>query len=61
MAVELRPGQTLSLDEMRSWAKVRLAPYKIPTALDVTTLPRNAMRKVLKLEVARRFRQDLKD
>ena len=32
-AVELRPGATLSLDDLQHWAKAQLAPYKIPRAL----------------------------
>ena len=56
-AVELRPGAGLSLGELQNWAKERLAPYKIPRALKpVGALPRNAMGKVTKPEVARLFK-----
>jgi malonyl-CoA/methylmalonyl-CoA synthetase len=52
-AVELRNGQTLSLADLQSWAKARLAPYKIPRDLrSLAALPRNAMGKVTKPEVA---------
>jgi malonyl-CoA/methylmalonyl-CoA synthetase len=55
-AVELRPGACLSLSDLQNWAKERLAPYKIPRALKpVDALPRNAMGKVTKPEVARLF------
>jgi malonyl-CoA/methylmalonyl-CoA synthetase len=55
-AVELRPNATLSLDELQRWAKAVLAPYKVPRALQpVTALPRNAMGKVVKPEVAALF------
>jgi malonyl-CoA/methylmalonyl-CoA synthetase len=55
-AAELRPGITLELDELREWARVRLAPYKIPKHLAcVDQLPRNAMGKVVKPEVATFF------
>jgi malonyl-CoA/methylmalonyl-CoA synthetase len=55
-AAELRPGVTLELDELKEWARSRLAPYKIPRALAcVVQLPRNAMGKVVKPEVARFF------
>lgn len=55
-AVELQPRTTLSLDELQPWAKARLAPYKIPRALQcVPALPRNAMGKILKPAVARLF------
>jgi malonyl-CoA/methylmalonyl-CoA synthetase len=56
-AVELRPGAALSLDELQRWAKTHLAPYKVPRALlPVEALPRNAMGKVLKPEVAGLFK-----
>jgi malonyl-CoA/methylmalonyl-CoA synthetase len=55
-AVELQPRTTLSLDELQPWAKARLAPYKIPRALQcVPALPRNAMGKILKPAVAALF------
>ncbi|XAR50655.1 Long-chain-fatty-acid--CoA ligase [Bertholletia excelsa] len=47
---ELRPA--LSLEELCSWAKDRLAPYKLPTRLFLwELLPRNAMGKVNKKEL----------
>lgn len=55
-AVELVTGGTLALGELRLWAKDRLAPYKVPAALRVVdSLPRNAMGKVVKPDVARLF------
>lgn len=55
-AAELRPGITLELDELKEWARARLAPYKIPKDLAcVAQLPRNAMGKVIKPEVATFF------
>jgi len=55
-AVELKPGALLSLDDLQRWAKTLLAPYKIPRALaPVEALPRNAMGKVVKPQVARLF------
>ena len=56
-AVELCAGASLSLDELQLWAKSQLAPYKIPRALQhVTALPRNAMGKVVKPQVAGLFK-----
>jgi malonyl-CoA/methylmalonyl-CoA synthetase len=56
-AVELRQGATLSLDELQQWARSQLAPYKVPRALQpVPALPRNAMGKVVKPEVAGLFK-----
>jgi malonyl-CoA/methylmalonyl-CoA synthetase len=57
VAVELRQNATLALPELQAWMKERLAPYKVPKSLQcVTSLPRNAMGKVVKPDVARRFR-----
>jgi malonyl-CoA/methylmalonyl-CoA synthetase len=45
----LRPGHALTLDELRAWARERLAPYKIPRELRLLPeLPRNALGKVQK-------------
>ncbi|MBX3027584.1 acyl-CoA synthetase [bacterium] len=55
-AVILRPGETLTLEPLRAWAKERLAPYKVPTLLRLADdLPRNPMGKVVKPQVARLF------
>ncbi len=57
VAVECRAGETLTLAELQAWAKPLLAPYKIPRALlPVGALPRNAMGKVVKPEVAGLFK-----
>jgi len=56
VAIELRPGASLALDDLSVWARSRLAPAKIPRALRcVTGLPRNAMGKVVKPAVAGLF------
>ena len=56
-AVELGAGATLSLAELQPWAKAHLAPYEVPRALTVVdTLPRNAMGKVVKPDIAALFR-----
>ena len=55
-AVELRPSTELSLPELQQWAQGRLAPYKVPRALrTVDALPRNAVGKVVKPDVAALF------
>jgi len=44
----------LTLEELREWAKQRLATYKVPSRLVVMdSLPRNAMGKVVKPELAK--------
>lgn len=56
-AVVLRAGAVLELNQLRTWARERLASYKLPTRLrEVTALPRNAMGKVVKPDVAALFR-----
>jgi malonyl-CoA/methylmalonyl-CoA synthetase len=56
VAVELGAGAELSLEELQHWAKQRLAPYKVPRSLRcVSALPRNAMGKCVKPEVAKLF------
>src|SRR5581483_823176 len=47
--VVARPGATLTLDDLKAFARDRLAVYKLPRALRlVPALPRNAMGKVQK-------------
>ena len=56
VAVEPAPGTALTLGALQAWAKERLAPYKVPRAFrTVVALPRNAMGKVMKPEVAKLF------
>ncbi|XP_050942719.1 probable CoA ligase CCL8 isoform X2 [Cucumis melo] len=47
---------SMSLDELRTWAKDKLAPYKLPTMLLLKdSLPRNAMGKVNKKELKKKL------
>jgi len=44
------------IDQLKAWTKERLAPYKVPRRwLAVTTLPRNAMGKIIKNDVKKLF------
>ncbi|MUG97641.1 AMP-binding protein [Scytonema sp. UIC 10036] len=55
-ALVLQQSERLTLETFRSWAKERLAVYKVPTRiLSVEELPRNAMGKVTKPAVAQLF------
>jgi malonyl-CoA/methylmalonyl-CoA synthetase len=57
VAVILREGTTLQLEEFREWCRARLSVYKIPKHLvTVATLPKNAMGKVVKKEVSSLFK-----
>jgi malonyl-CoA/methylmalonyl-CoA synthetase len=56
-AVVPREGRALDLEALRQWLGERLAPYKLPRRFLVTRdLPRNALGKVVKPELATRFR-----
>ncbi len=55
-AVVARTGRRLDTGLLEQWARERIAPYKVPASLLVVNqLPRNAMGKLLKPEVARLF------
>jgi len=55
-AVELRANASLDAAALREWGKQRMAPYKVPTLLHVTSaLPRNALGKVQKPDVVKLF------
>lgn len=54
--VILAPGQSLTLEQVHQWCQNKLASYKLPRRLEVTTeLPRNAMGKVVKPDLIRLF------
>jgi len=56
-ALVLKQGSSLTLQALRSWAKERLAVYKIPTdILILDDLPRNAMGKITKPTLAQLFK-----
>ena len=48
--VVVRPGSTLSADDVRAWCAAALASYKVPAHVDIRTapLPRNPTGKVMK-------------
>ena len=59
VALVLREGQTLTLADLRTWGKERLAAYKVPTLfVTVDNLPRNAMGKVTKPAVKAAFERN---
>ncbi len=58
VAVEEVANADLTIESLQQWAKERLAPYKVPRQLQcVQTLPRNALGKVMKPEVAKLFQE----
>ena len=57
-ALILQRGKDLTLEELRTWGKKRLAPYKIPTrAVIVDDLPRNPLGKVTKVLLKKLFKK----
>lgn len=57
-ALVLVEGEGLTLEELRVWAKERLAAYKVPSRLRILReLPRNALGKVTKPAVTELFRE----
>jgi malonyl-CoA/methylmalonyl-CoA synthetase len=59
VAMEGTDDATASVEEIRLWAKERLAPYKVPRSFKrVDALPRNAMGKVVKRDVQKLFAGD---
>jgi malonyl-CoA/methylmalonyl-CoA synthetase len=58
-AVVSTNDEALTLDTLRTWAKERLAPYKVPSRLLLLDdLPRNAMGKVTKPDVKALFEKE---
>ncbi len=56
LAAVLREGEDLLHGELRAWCKERIASYKAPSRLElVDALPRNALGKVTKPDVAALF------
>lgn len=56
--IVIRPGETLTEDEIRAWCKERLAPYKVPTHIEFRTeLPKTTVGKILRRELVRQHKE----
>lgn len=54
--VQLRKGRSMTLSELKTWAREHMVPYTIPTGLMlVDEMPRNQMGKVNKKDLLRHF------
>ncbi len=52
--VVVKPGETLSEEEVRSWCKERLAKYKVPSQVEFRDeLPKTTVGKILRRELVR--------
>ncbi len=55
--VVVKPGESVTEDEIRSWCKERLAPYKVPTQVEFRDeLPKTTVGKILRRELVRQDR-----
>lgn len=60
VALVLREGLSIDLEEFRDWASGRLARYKLPTRLLLlSSLPRNSTGKVIKNRIKQSFQNSL--
>jgi long-chain acyl-CoA synthetase len=52
--VVVKPGQTLTEDEVKAWCKERLAPFKVPTSVEfLKEIPKTTVGKILRRELVR--------
>ena len=59
--VVLKPGETLTEDELKTFCKVSLAPYKIPTHIEFRCeLPKTTVGKILRRELIRQHKEGVK-
>lgn len=56
--VVLKPGETMTVDEVRAYCKEHLAPYKVPTHVEFRTeLPKTTVGKILRRELVRQHKE----
>jgi long-chain acyl-CoA synthetase len=56
--VVLRPGETLTEDEVKDWCRERLAKYKVPTQVEFRDeLPKTTVGKILRRELVRQHKE----
>jgi long-chain acyl-CoA synthetase len=56
-----KPGGTLTEEEVKSWCKDRLAPYKVPTHIEFRSeLPKTTVGKILRRELVRQDKESTK-
>jgi long-chain acyl-CoA synthetase len=53
-----KPGETLTVEEVREWCKDKLAAYKVPTQVEFRTeLPKTTVGKILRRELVRQHKE----
>jgi long-chain acyl-CoA synthetase len=56
--VVLKPGETLTMEEVREWCKGKLAAYKVPTHVEFRDeLPKTTVGKILRRELIRQHKE----
>jgi long-chain acyl-CoA synthetase len=56
--VVLKPGETLTVDEVKAWCKEHMAVFKVPTHVEFRDeLPKTTVGKVLRRELVRQDRE----
>jgi long-chain acyl-CoA synthetase len=56
--VVLKPGETLTVDEVKAWCKEHMAAFKVPTHVEFRDeLPKTTVGKVLRRELVRQDRE----
>jgi len=56
--VVVKPGQSLTEDEVKAWCKERLAPFKVPTSVEfLGEIPKTTVGKILRRELVRMDRE----
>lgn len=56
--VVVKPGETLTEEEIRDWCKERLAKFKVPTHVEFRTeLPKTTVGKILRRELVRQHKE----
>lgn len=59
--VVLKPGETLTEEELRTFCKISLAPYKVPTHIEFRNeLPKTTVGKILRRELIRQHKEGTK-
>lgn len=59
--VVVKPGESLTEEELRAFCKVSLAPYKVPTHIEFRSeLPKTTVGKILRRELVRQHKEGTK-
>jgi long-chain acyl-CoA synthetase len=60
--IVLKPGETADADEIRTWCKERLAPFKVPTHVEFRDeIPKTTVGKILRRELVKEHMESEKE